>query len=249
MKAAATAAERGHEVVLCEQGDSLGGILKTEQAVPFKRDMYELGVSYARQLDQLGVDVRLNTTATATLVEGEGADALIIATGSVPIKPPLAGIDGPHAVSINDLYLNGVETGDEVVVLGGGLTGCECALHLALEGKTVHLVEMRGELAPDANIRHRPILLKELDEHGVDVHLDTRGSAITGQGLEALDAEGKELLIPGTNVVYAVGQRSYQEGIAELRDAAPFVRTIGDCVRPANITTALYEGYHAALDI
>jgi predicted flavoprotein YhiN len=108
---------------------------------------------------------------------------------------------------------------------------------------------MRGELAPDANIRHRPILLKELEDAGIDVQLNTSGKEITADGLLATDAEGQEKLIPGDNVIYAVGQSSCADEVAALRDGAPWVRVIGDAVRPANITTAIYEAYHAGLDI
>jgi 2,4-dienoyl-CoA reductase-like NADH-dependent reductase (Old Yellow Enzyme family)/thioredoxin reductase len=249
MKAAVTAALRGHRVTLAEKSAALGGILNTERAVPFKMAMYELGLSYARACEQAGVQILLHTRVDAAFVDEFAPDALIIAVGSTPIKPPLQGIDSPTAVSVNTLYLEGAALGSEVVVLGGGLTGCECALHLSQTGKTVHLVEMRGEPAPDANIRHRPILLAELSAAGIDMRLNTSGLEITKEGLRVRDAEGNEQLIKGDNVVYAVGQTSRSDDVNTLRDGAPWVRVIGDAVRPANITTAIYEAYHAGLDI
>jgi len=93
MKAAIAAAQRGHKVVLCEKDGELGGILRSEQAIPFKQAMYRLGLSLARQMEAEGVEVRLNTTVTPEYVEQEKADALIIATGSEPIVPPLPGMD------------------------------------------------------------------------------------------------------------------------------------------------------------
>ena len=248
MKAAITAAQRGHQVILLEKTDELGGILKSEQALPFKHEMYQLGLTLARQMELEGVEVRLNTPATAQLVQEEKADALIIAVGSKPIVPPLPGIDGDNVVVVNNYYLEKEKVADTVVVLGGGLAGCECAVHLGMEGKQVHLVEMRDSLAVDCNIRHRPILMQQVDKY-TTVHTGLQGLRVTEDGLVCKDGEGKEVLIPGKTVICAVGQRSNRDTVNELRGCAPFVREIGDCARVSNITNAVYQGYHAALDI
>lgn len=248
LKAAVTAAQRGHQVVLCEKTDALGGILKSEQAIPFKHEMYELGLTLERQARAEGVDIRLNTAVTPDYVEQEAPDALILAVGSTPIVPPLPGIDGDNVVVVNDYYKNRDKVKDTVVVLGGGLAGCECAVHLAQEGKQVHLVEMRDTLAPDCNIRHRPILMKMIDEL-VTVHLGHAGVEVTPEGLVCKAPDGSQVLIPGQTVVCAVGQRANRADAQALHTAAPFVREVGDCIRPANITKAVYEGYHAGLDV
>lgn len=248
MKAAITAAQRGHQVVLCEKTDTLGGILKSEQAIDFKHEMYQLGLTLERQARAEGVEIRLNTSVTPEYVRSESPDALILALGSDPILPPLPGIHGDNVVVVNNYYRETERVGDTVVVLGGGLAGCECAVHLAQEGKTVHLVEMRDTLAPDCNIRHRPILMEKIDQL-VSVHLGHSGLRVTEDGLVCSDPEGQEVLIPGKTVICAVGQRSNRADAEALRFSAPFVREVGDCIRPANITKAMYEGYHAALDI
>lgn len=248
MKAAITAAERGHHVTLLEKTDALGGILKCEQAVSFKYEMYQLGLTFARQLEKLGVDVRLNTEATPELLEKLAPEALILAVGSSPIIPPLPGIHGENVVVVNDYYRSRERVSDSVVVLGGGLAGCECAVHLGMEGKKVHIVEMRDALAVDCNIRHRPILLKNVEEY-TTVHLNYAGLRVTEDGLICRDSEGREVLIPGKTVICAAGQRSNRDAVMRLRDCAPWVREIGDCVRVSNITSAVYQGYHAALDI
>ena len=135
-----------------------------------------------------------------------------------------------------------------MVVLGGGLAGCECAVHLGMQGKKVHLVEMRDTLAPDCNVRHRPILMKQIDTY-VTAHTGLAGLRVTPEGLVCRDKDGNEVLVPGKTVVCAVGQRANRADVDALRRCAPFVREVGDCVRPANITKAVYEGFHAALDI
>ena len=248
MKAAITAAQRGHQVILLEKTDELGGILKSEQALPFKYEMYQLGLTFARQMEKEGVEVRLNTPATPELLEQLAPDALILAVGSSPIVPPLPGIDGDNVVVVNNYYLEKEKVADTVVVLGGGLAGCECAVHLGMEGKQVHLVEMRDSLAVDCNIRHRPILMQQVDKY-TTVHTGLQGLRVTEDGLVCKDGEGKEVLIPGKTVICAVGQRSNRDTVNELRGCAPFVREIGDCARVSNITNAVYQGYHAALDI
>lgn len=246
--AAYTAARRGHEVILCEKSDKVGGILKSEQALPFKHEMYELGDTYALLAKNAGVEFRLNTEVTAEYAEKEKADALIIAVGSTPLVPPIPGLNGDNVVVVNNYYKEKDKVGHEVVVFGGGLAGCECAIHLGMEGRQVHLVEMRDELAPDANVRHRPLLLKEIDKY-VTVHTGYKGIKVTEEGILCEDKEGKEQLVPGGSVICALGQRSRTDVVENLRDAAPYVAVIGDAAKVSTITNAVYWGYHAALDI
>ncbi len=248
LKAAITAAQRGHKVILCEKTDKVGGILKSEQAIPFKYEMYQLGLSLEVQAIQEGVEIRLNTNVTPEYIVSEKPDALILAVGSTPFIPPIPGIDSENVIIVNDYYLQKEKVGETVAVLGGGLAGCECAVHLGMEGKKVHLVEMGDTLAPDCNIRNRPILMKNVDQYAT-VHKCHTGLRITDYGLVCKDPEGKEVLINCDTVICAVGQRSNRADVDALRRCAPFVREIGDCIRPANITKAVYEGYHAALDI
>lgn len=246
--AAYTAARRGHQVILCEKEAELGGILKSEQALPFKHEMYELTGTYEKFARNAGVEIRLNTEVTAELAEKENADALIVAVGSTPLVPPIPGLDGENVVIVNDYYKQKEKVTDKVVVFGGGLAGCECAIHLGMEGKEVHLVEMRNELAPDANVRHRPLLLKEIDKY-VTVHTGCKGMEVTKEGIICETEEKEQILVPGTSVICALGQHSRTDIVDTLRDCAPYVAVIGDAGKVSTITNAVYEGYHAALDI
>lgn len=246
--AAYTAARRGHQVILCEKEAELGGILKSEQALPFKHEMYELTGTYEKFARNAGVEIHLNTEVTPELAEKENADALIVAVGSTPLVPPIPGLDGENVVIVNDYYKQKEKVTDKVVVFGGGLAGCECAIHLGMEGKEVHLVEMRNELAPDANVRHRPLLLKEIDKY-VTVHTGCRGMEVTKEGIICETEEKEQILVPGTSVICALGQRSRTNVVEKLRDCAPYVAVIGDAGKVSTITNAVYEGYHAALDI
>lgn len=246
--AAYTAARRGHQVILCEKDGELGGILKSEQALPFKREMYELAGTYAALARKAGVEIRLNTAVTPELAEIEAPDALIIAVGSAPLVPPIPGLDGDNVVIVNNYYKEKDKVTDDVVVFGGGLAGCECAIHLGQEGKRVHLVEMRDALAPDANVRHRPLLLKEIERYAT-VHTGCKGLEVRSDGIVCETKGGERILVPGTSVICALGQRSRTAGVDALRDCAPFVRVIGDAAKVSTITNAVYWGYHAALDI
>lgn len=249
--AAYTAARRGHHVVLCEKENELGGILKSEQALPFKYEMYQLTGAYEKLARDAGVEIRLNTEVTKEYAEKENADALMIAVGSEPLVPPIPGLDGDNVVVVNNYYREKDQVGGEVVVMGGGLAGCECAIHLAQEGKTVRLVEMRDELAPDANVRHRPLMLKQMDEldKKLTIYTGHKALKVTADGVVCQGKDGKEVLVPGGSVICALGQRSRANVVEQLRDAAPFVQVIGDAAKVSTITNAVYWGYHAALDI
>lgn len=246
--AAYTAARKGHQVILCEKEAEVGGILKSEQALGFKHEMYELAGTYKLLAERAGVEIRLNTEVTKEYAENEHVDALIIAVGSVPLVPPISGLNGDNVTIVNDYYLEKEKIGDEVVIFGGGLAGCECAIHLGMEGRKVNLVEMREELAPDANVRHRPLLLKEIEKYAT-VYTGYKGLEVTADGIICEDKNGNRQLVPGKSVICALGQRSRTDVVEKLQDAAPFVRVIGDAAKVSTITNAVYWGYHAALDI
>ena len=246
--AAYTAARRGHQVILCEKENEIGGILKSEQALPFKHEMYELSGTYKLLAEKAGVEIRLNTEVTPEYVEQEQPYALIIAVGSTPLLPPIPGLHGDNVIVVNDYYKEKDKVTDDVVVFGGGLAGCECAVHLGMEGKHVRLVEMRDELAPDANVRQRPLLLREIEKYAI-VHTGCKGLEVTPEGIWCENKEGKRVLVPGTTVICALGQRSRTDVVEALMNTAPYVRVIGDAAKVSTITNAVYLGYHAALDI
>lgn len=246
--AAYTAAKRGHEVILCEKENEPGGILKSEQAIPFKYEMYQLTETYEKMARATGAEIRLNTEVTKEYVEKEAPDAVIIAVGSTPFIPSIPGLNGDNVILVNHYYKESGKCKDKVVVFGGGLAGCECAIHLGMEGKQVELVEMRDELAPDANVRHRPLLLAEIDKY-VNVHTGLRGIEVSDKGILCKDKDNSDVMIEGETVICALGQKSRFDVVEELRNTAPVVSVIGDAVKVSTIANAVYLGYHAALDI
>ena len=246
--AAYTAARRGHQVLLCEKADEVGGTLISEQVLPFKQEMYRLGSTYAHLAEKAGAEIRTGVTVDKAFADAYAPDALIIAAGSSPLRPPIPGLDGENVTVVNELYKHKDRLTDDVVVFGGGISGVECAIHLGMEGKRVHLVELRDEVAADAVIRQRPILLEKLSQYA-SVHTGYRGLEVTAEGIVCRTKDGEEVLVPGTSVVCALGQRPNRKTVEELLDCAPFVRVIGDANAVGTITKAVYQGYHAALDI
>ena len=248
MQAALTAAERGHSVILCEMSGALGGALKSERGIPFKEDLYGFIAVKVRQMELAGVELRLNTQVTPALAVELKPDVLVAAVGAEPIVPPIPGIDGNNVVLANTLYENRESVGKKVVILGGGLVGCETAVHLAQEGKDVTVVEMLPDVCLDANGRHRPLLLEELRK-AVKCRTGLRGTCVQKDGLVCVDGDGNELFFKADTIVVAVGQRACRSAADALRDSAPEVVEIGDCVRPAQVTQAVFRGHFAALDI
>lgn len=249
LQAALTAARRGHEVVLCDKKNEVGGILIGEQAIPFKYEMYQLGVSLGKLCAEAGVDIRLDTAVDKSYAETVAADALIIATGSEPLVPPIPGINAPHVIQVTDYHHQQTKITQNVIVLGGGLAGCEIAIHFARENRNVTLIEMHDALAPDANIRHRPLLLAEIEKSAIQVLLNHKAVEIQASGVLCEDNQGESRFIAGSNVVAALGQRACRQSVDALWDSAPWVSQIGDCVKVSTITTAIYQGHHAAMDL
>ncbi len=248
MQCAVTAAKRGHEVVLCEKTDKLGGMLRCEETVPFKAAFPKYIETMARRMELAGVEVRMNTEVTPELVADIAPDVLIVAIGAGAIVPNIAGIDGENVVFAADYEDGSKNIGKRVAVLGGGLAGCEFALHYAESGHDVTVIEMGDVVAAEGNPRHRPMLLKKL-EAVVDVRTGLHGREITERGILCTDKAGNEVFIEADTVVVAVGMKADQAKTDALRGTAPQVQMIGDCLKPGLIRDAVFRGYHAALDI
>ncbi|MCL2124761.1 MAG: FAD-dependent oxidoreductase [Oscillospiraceae bacterium] len=245
MQCALTAAERGHDVVLCEKSDSLGGALKSERGISFKEDLFKFIAVKRLQLENAGVDIKLGTEVTPGLVKEMSPDALIIAIGSDPLIPPVIGIE--NAVMADDITSVGDSIGKRVVIIGGGLVGCETGVHLAREGHDVTVVEMKSTICADANPRHRPLLLAEMEKQ-VKCLVNTRAISIDADGLTC-QKDDSEHFLPADTIICAAGRVPKADVAAELADCAPYVDMIGDCVKPANVTQAIFRGHFAALDI
>ena len=174
-------------------------------------------------------------------------DALLIAAGSTPIRFPLPGIEtAQHATTA---YTDLDALGQRVAVMGGGLVGCETALFLAETGRDVTIIEMQDSVAPDANWMHRVGMMQAFAEQK-NLHIRTglRCMAVTEEGVEAQDKDGNTVLIPAESKVYAFGQRSVPTLELQSLDV-PTIRVIGDCHQVGKTNGAIFDGYHAAMDL
>ena len=249
MEAALTASGRGHTVVLYEKSERLGGMLNFAKHVDFKYGLYELAQVLEYKLSKSPVTVHLNTAATKETVEAEKPDVLFVAAGASPIIPRMDGIDGANVVLAGDVYGSEEKIGDNVVVLGGGLVGCETAAHLARKGKKVSIVEMREDVAIDADCFGATAVKVDMEKNGVQILTNTTGKSITGSGVVVCGPDGKTITLPADTVVNAVGFRSNSGLFIELAQAAPVVQALGDCRKPGKVTNAMSDAYYLALDI
>ena len=183
MQAAATAARRGHEVILCEKTDKLGGVLNCEHKVPFKKPLAEYIERQAQTVSSLGVDIRMNTEVTSALAEQLAPDVIIAALGATPIKPPIPGINGANVYGAEEIYQNPEKAGEKVVILGGGLVGAELAIYLAGLGRKVEIVEMAPALNDGGNTLHGLAIRLELARKGVALNLSFKAVEINDKGL------------------------------------------------------------------
>lgn len=245
MEAAITAARRGHEVLLYEKTDALGGALKFAEAVPFKQDLYRFTQCLIRRVESSGVKVTLNQRVDRALAEKVRPDVLIIAVGAQPVIPAIPGIASDKVVSVAQAEANPDALGERVVILGGGLVGCETGIHLGMKGKQVTIVEMRDTLAADVNMFHGMALGQELNKYVTAVTGGT-GRAVTDGGLIYTDREGQEHLLPADAVLCAVGMRACTDVMEKLWNVVDEQYVIGDCVKPAQVTQAISDAYYLA---
>jgi len=248
MQAALTAREQGHEVILIEKANRLGGQLNSEEFVPFKADLYAYARQQERRVMASGVDVRLNTEATPELIEALQPDALVLAVGANPIVPPIPGMDSPKVCGLDALHHPEPKLGQRVVILGGGLVGSETAVYLNGLGKDVTVVEMKDDFAAEANEMHKIALEHEFKNSRITLHLNTSAVAVTEEGLVCRNADG-EFTITADSILLAAGMRADWATVERLRYSAPWYWAIGDCVKAGQVVAATEQGHNVVLDL
>jgi 2,4-dienoyl-CoA reductase-like NADH-dependent reductase (Old Yellow Enzyme family)/thioredoxin reductase len=248
MEAALTAAKRGHEVILCEKSGQLGGALKCEDHVPFKKHLSEYIELQARNVGKAPIEVRLNTEVTPALAESLRADVIIAALGARPILPKIKGIDGSNVLGAEEVYYHPEKAGKRIAMLGGGLVGAELSIYLAQLGRDVTIIEMLPELNDGGNMLQGLSIRQQIKKYGITVHLNTRALEICGNGV-VCEGPGGQKLCEVDTVIYAIGQKPLREEADALRFCAPEFYQIGDCLTPRNITEATKSAYNITRDI
>ena len=248
--AAIYAHDLGHTPILVEKADRLGGLICFADIDIHKEDIHRYKEDLIARVQSRNIRTLLNTEISAALVAELAPDVIFAAVGSSPIKVPIPGIDGPQVMQALDAYYHPEKLGKQIVMIGGGLVGCETGLHLAQTGHDVTIIEMRDELAPDAYRLHRVMLLEEL-KRDTKCHTGYRCTAITEAGVTAVDANGQEAVFPADSVVYAMGMRANSSTVTEIKEMAGSipVYVIGDCDHADKIINAVKGAMDAALSL
>jgi 2,4-dienoyl-CoA reductase-like NADH-dependent reductase (Old Yellow Enzyme family)/thioredoxin reductase len=251
MEAARVAHLRGHDVALYEKAE-LGGQLKIAVVPPGKAKINWVTDWLIGQIKKLGVKVQTGVAVDKTKIKAEEPDVVIIATGGEPLIPDIPGITGPNVVVYKDL-LGGAKSvpGPNVVVAGGGMVGCECAWHLAEQGKKVTILEMLDDILLDMEpVTRAELMFIRLPGKGVTWRTKLMILEITPKGVRVIDRFGNKSVIPADNVVVALGVSSVNKLEAAAKAAGvPEVFVIGDAKKVRRTVDAKYEGAWVARQI
>lgn len=249
MEAAIVAASRGHQVILCEQAQKLGGQWLLAAIPPGKTEYGSLVVWQRQKMEQLGVDVRLGTKVTGGLVKQLQPDAVIVAVGSKPLKPKIPGTDRKNVVQVNDVLASKMVPGKRVAIIGGGLVGSESALHLATLGTKVYLIEMAEAIAKDGCPTANHFLYEELEKYGVE-SITSAAVLEIGDSTVSYAKDGEISCLRGIdNVILAIGSQADTTLEQELVGFQGEVRVIGDALCAGKALEAVCGGYEAGLTV
>lgn len=243
MEAARVLKLRGHEPIIYEKSDRLGGAFIAAGAESYKGKLRDLLAWYERQMQLLKVEVHYDTEIKD--VTRFGTDQVIVATGASPIV--LRGIHGHERMVEAIEFLNGEKTvGQRVAVVGGGLTGCEIAYELALQGKEPIIIEMKNDLVAQKGVclANSSYLREWFALHGVPVHLETTLTAVHEDKVLCQDKEGKTIEIPCDSVISSVGYLPQP-----LEGKGRNIRFVGDCKQVGNVKTVVWGAYEAAMKV
>jgi len=277
MKAAVTAAERGHLVTLAEKADRLGGQFLLNRHIPGREELVTAVEDLAANLEASGVEIRLGREVLREDVKRLSPDAVIVATGARPIWPDIPGVGGDTVVSAWDLLERRVTLGPRVVIVGGNALGLETALFAARQGtlgpealyflaahhaedwetleslmnrgnKTVTVLEMEKKAGKDIGLSTRWTVLSEIRRLGVQVLTLTRAVRFTDEGVE-IERDGESSFAPADSIVLAMGSEPENRLAGELEGAAAELYTVGDARTPRNALEAIREGFEAGLKV
>lgn len=228
MKAALTAAERGHKVTLFEKSPHLGGQLIHADYMEFKIPLRRYKEYLITQLGKSGVNIKLGTEATAEIVEAGGYDAVIAACGAVPRQLDITGSNGKNVISPIDTFGNEDKLGDKIVVIGGALTGAETAAHLGLLGKDVIVLTRQCKVCSDFESHAERSLFELLDRSGLKAIPNATTVAIGENSVTYIDGTSKECRIEADTVVLSSGVTANVDECMKFAGISPQFYVVGD---------------------
>ena len=241
MEAARVLKLRGHNPVIYEKADKLGGTFIPASAESYKGKLRDLLAWYRREMDKLGIEVKLNTEVKDTNMFR--ADDIIIATGAKPRKLNIPGFD--KTIEACE-YLNGKEVGNNVVVIGGGLTGSEIAYELALGGKAVTIIEMKNDLIAQKGVclANSSYLREWFALNKTSVYLGATVKEVKDSSIIIKTKEVEDKEIPCDSVISSVGYIP-----APLTEAKNKVHLVGDCLSVGNLRSVIWRAYEVAMKV
>ena len=235
------AAKRGHKVHVYEKRPTLGGQLLPGSVPGHKAELRSLIKFQMKQAQIYGVQCHLNHEVTEDNVKNENPDVIVLATGSLPLLPAVDGIDKDIVLTYEDVLNGDRPTYQRVVVIGGGPTGLELALHLAEYGCSITVVEMLPKIGSGLEAMTKKILLQKLKEHKVQIMTETRLSLIEDDGVTVVDKDGIKLFIEAQKVIIAIGTRPGNTLYEKIKFLGYEIHQIGDCLEPRTAKAAIYE--------
>ncbi len=248
MEAAVLAANAGHEVTLYEKSGRLGGQMNVASTPSFKGQLKKLMEYLEREVGKSGAKVVLNCNITPESPELRNADQIVVAIGADPIFPPIPGIQKDNIIEVQQAHTSraGDIRGDQVVVLGGGFSGCEMALELAQEGKQVTIVEMADKLAAKANQENGAALRILLNQHKVTKRLRTKVLEFTEAGVVVETTDGRKETIPADTFIVAFGTKPLASFANAIKEKYPQAVIVGDCSGEVGLVgDAIHDAYEA----
>jgi NADPH-dependent 2,4-dienoyl-CoA reductase/sulfur reductase-like enzyme len=242
LEAARVAALRGHNVTLFEKTNRLGGQFAISAHAPFRQDN-AMAVSWlSRQVEKNGVRVMLGKEVTPELIKEQRPDVVVIASGAVPIVPDIPGIDRPNVVTALDVLAGKIKVSGKVVIVGGGLVGCETADFLGERGVNGTIIEALSEIAVDCPMTSKVLLLKRLSRYGVTIFTSASLKEILDEGV-VIKKDGKEEIIRGMDyIVLAMGMKPVENLSSQIKNKVAEVHIIGDAKEPRKVLHAISEG-------
>lgn len=242
MEAARVLKMRGHNVTIYEKSDHLGGVFVAASNFSFKEKDKELLKWYYKEIKDLGIKVIFNKEVTS--LDNIKADEYVIATGSKPKSLRIKGID--KTIEACDFLYGKKKVGERVVVIGGGLTGCEIAYDLYLKGKTPIIVEMKNDLiaARGVCLANSSYLRDFFALKQVEVHLETTTIEINEKGVVVKDKQGNEFPIYADSVITSIGYNP-----APLQEESKHVHLVGDCLKVGNLRTVIWRAWDIAMKL
>ena len=246
--AAFVAAERGHSVTLYEAGHVLGGNMRLAAFPPGKGDITNMVRAYIHRCEKDGVRIVLGQEVTLELIRKENPDAVIVATGAKPLVLPIEGIDQPEILSGSAVLDGTCAPGKKVLVVGGGMVGCEIAALLGEQEHEVDVIELRGEIGADVIREHKIYLMKDFEQYRIGQITGAKVCRFYKDGVEYESADGTRQEARGyDSVVLAMGYRSFNPFAGQIEKLGKEVYVIGDASQARRALEATSEAYQAAI--